>query len=28
RRAQLQLACTLIITIKLIAYRDRWSTFR
>lgn len=28
RKAQLQLACTLIITIKLIAYRDRWSTFR
>jgi putative transposase len=28
RRAQLQLACALIITIKLIAYRDRWSTFR
>jgi transposase len=28
RRAQLQLACTFIITIKLIAYRDRWSNFR
>lgn len=28
RRAQLQLACVLIITIKLIAYRDRWNTFR
>jgi transposase len=28
RRAQLQLACVLIITIKLIAYRDRWSNFR
>ena len=28
RRAQLQLACAFIITIKLIAYRDRWSNFR
>lgn len=28
RHAQFQLACTLIITIQLIAYRDRWSNFR
>ncbi|MFM2076506.1 MAG: phage Enkosi [Actinomycetota bacterium] len=28
RRAQLQLACVLIITSKLIDYRNRWSNFR